>query len=278
MPRLDAVQAGDRHAGRPALEIRHRQAQQMAQHAGCEHRVHPVTGVDDEVLPHPAHRGVEGEEDRQAAGDDDERARALVHDDLVDDHLREERRPQADQHDRRRGDQDVAPDRAVLEDLRGEPAEAESALLRLEAGDLVLARLRRRGEDDGGLECGVEFVQGERARLVAAGLEVQHLLRVGAQEERGRCSSCAPHESESGERDRRDFLCVHGGFADPEPCGAKRLQQPYAVVRRRKLPEQQRFIEGKAGEPVQAGEKPDEMLPGDLRPLRRCRAAHPCPP
>ena len=56
-------------------------------------------------------------------------------DDLVDNDLREERRDQTDELDGKRCQQYVAPDRLVLEELFGEPAETEVFLLGGEAGD-----------------------------------------------------------------------------------------------------------------------------------------------
>jgi hypothetical protein len=52
----------------------------------------------------------------------DQRAVRLVDDHLVDDHLGEQRRRQADELDRQAGDQHVAPDALVLEEFGEEPA------------------------------------------------------------------------------------------------------------------------------------------------------------
>ena len=81
------------------LEVRQMQAQQVAEYFTAKHCVDSVPGVQDEILSKPAHRGVEEHEHGQADRDRDERALRLVHDHLIDDHLREERRGKADELD-----------------------------------------------------------------------------------------------------------------------------------------------------------------------------------
>jgi hypothetical protein len=57
----------------------------------------------------------------QRDAEDDQRAVALVDDHLVDDHLGEHRRRQADELDGQAGEQHVAPDALVLEQFGDEP-------------------------------------------------------------------------------------------------------------------------------------------------------------
>jgi hypothetical protein len=109
----------------PVLEVAHRQREQVLEHAGAEHGVHPIAGMQHEILPHPAHRRAERHDRGEGNADDDERVGRLVDDDLVDHHLGEERDGEGQHLDREGRGEDVAPDAPVLHELRHEPAEAE---------------------------------------------------------------------------------------------------------------------------------------------------------
>ena len=96
---LHRMHSRDQRAGGSVLEVRQMQAQEVTKYFTTEHCVDSVPGVQDEILSKPAHGGVEEHEHHQADGDRDERALRLVHDHLIDDHLREERRGKADELD-----------------------------------------------------------------------------------------------------------------------------------------------------------------------------------
>jgi hypothetical protein len=76
-------------------------------------------------LPQPTHACVEKHEHHETEGDSNERAFGLVDNDFVDNHLREERRRQADHLDEERCKQHIAPDTLMLEKFLPEPSEAE---------------------------------------------------------------------------------------------------------------------------------------------------------
>ena len=120
--------------------------------------------------------------------DHDQRALGLVHHDLVDDHLGEQRRGEADELDGERGEQHVAPDALVLEQLGDEPAEAEGLLFGCEAGDfLVFAGAGRflGDEDQLWFELGDGFFDGEGLGGLRVGPEVEELVAVGLEDEDG---------------------------------------------------------------------------------------------
>jgi hypothetical protein len=106
-------------------EIRHGKLEQMGEHPAAEHGVDPVAGMQHEILPHP------GEERREHDGQDHsdghryQRAFGLMHHDLVDHRLGEQRRGESHQLQGQGRGQHVPPDAPVLEDFRHEPAEAE---------------------------------------------------------------------------------------------------------------------------------------------------------
>jgi hypothetical protein len=122
---LDTAETGGNHPGRPRFEVTGRELQDVLEHRRAEHRIDPIAGVQDEVLPQPGEETRENDEDTHAGGNHNERALRLVHDNLVDDHLRKERRSERQELDEEGGDQHVPPDRLVLQELRYEPAEAE---------------------------------------------------------------------------------------------------------------------------------------------------------
>jgi hypothetical protein len=259
------------------LEVRHRQAQQVAQHIRGEHRVDPVPGVDHEILAKPCQGGVEDQEDREADTDDDQRAAGLVHHDLVDDHLREKRGGEADKLDRERCDEDIAPDRAMLEQLGDEPAEAKRLLLRRKAGHLVIARLWRSEQDGDAFEACVELGERLRLRYFAARIEVEDALRIPPDEQRRHDTITRATKTNRGKRQGAELRRARRRLAGLEAARAKRVEEDYAVIRRRKLSEDERRIEWKARKSMQARKYPHERLAGDLRRLQ-CRCAVHRPP
>ena len=185
---LDAVQAGDQGAGGAVLEVRQRQAQQVAEDLAAEHGIDAVAGVQDQVLAQPGHDAGEDHEQDQGDAEDDQGAVGLVDDDLVDDDLGEQRRGEGDELDGEAGEQDVAPDSLVLQEFGDEPAEAEGLLFSFEAGDFfVLAGTCRflGDEDQLRFELGDGFFDGEGFGGLGVGPEVEELVAVGFEDEDG---------------------------------------------------------------------------------------------
>jgi hypothetical protein len=246
---LDPVQPGDQHPRLAVLEVRHRQAQEVPEHRLPEHRVDAVPGMEDEILPHPGHDcGKEHEHDERRPHHP-ERALRLVHDDLVDHDLREKRRRERDELDRKRGREHVAPDALVLQELGDEPPEAES---RPGEGKVRIGglRLRPRDEEHLRLEAGFEFLERKLAGRVAAGFEKKNALRRSLDDERrpggrgfGRLSF-GLEERNAGERQRRQLARAYRFFAGLEFERLERAEDGGPVVGGRKLLQQQRGIEG----------------------------------
>ena len=130
-------------------------------------------------LTNPTQARSEGDEYGKRDADDEERARRVMDDHLVDYDLREDRGRERHRLDRERGEQDVAPDPPVLEDLGHEPAESEAAIL----GDrcLLAPEFRRGWHAMDHLACTAlcEISNGTHRRGFRPGLEAGDLLRVG---------------------------------------------------------------------------------------------------
>ena len=90
--RFNRLQSGNQRTCRAMLEIGHRQAQEVPEDVAAQDCVDSISRVQDKVLSQPGHAGRENHEDRQSNRYQRQRARGLVNDDLVDDHLREEGR------------------------------------------------------------------------------------------------------------------------------------------------------------------------------------------
>jgi hypothetical protein len=136
-------------------------------------------------LAKPGHHGVEHEEHAQTDGDRDQGALRVVNDDLVDDHLGEDRGREPDDLDGERCEQDVAPDRLVAGERGNEPAEAEGRSLLRRAGMRLLGPFVR-GQEHARLEERVEVGEQPGSRHVAAGLDVEQALAVLLEDERRR--------------------------------------------------------------------------------------------
>ena len=124
---LHAVQPCGDHAGGAVLEVTHRQLQKVVPDRCAEHGIDPIAGVKHQVLPHPGEEARENGEDDHRDADGDQRALRAVHDHLVDDGLRKERRGERDELQREGGEQHVAPHLLVLEQFGHEPTEAEGS-------------------------------------------------------------------------------------------------------------------------------------------------------
>ena len=107
------------------LKVARRQAEQVLEHLQAEHGVDAISRVQDQVLAYPGHGGGEGHEHRQADANHRQGIERVMDHDLVDDHLREQRRCQRHQLDGERGQEDIAEHLAVLQQLGNEPAKAE---------------------------------------------------------------------------------------------------------------------------------------------------------
>ena len=259
----------------------------MLEDARAEHGVDPVAGVQDEVLPHPAHGGAEQRDDHERDADDDQRVDRLVNDDLVDDDLREERGRQREQLDRRRREQHVAPDRLVLEQLGHEPAEAERRCRlgpRVGIGDR-LARQRKLHDEPG--EARGETFRRDRRRARATRLDQLQLgLGRTGDDRQPVCRGLRAFDRHAGEyhyagrADRRDPVrgrLARGGL-ESEPAGG--VEQRLEGVRRRELAQDERGVEGHALDLAHRGQREQHILfrqsdvahlPSPTAPLARRR-------
>jgi hypothetical protein len=92
-----------------------------------QHRIYPVAGVEDQVLPHPGKNGREDREQAHADGDDYQGALGTVHDHFVDHHLCEYGRTECQELNECGRYEDVAPDPAVFQQFWDKPSKAEGA-------------------------------------------------------------------------------------------------------------------------------------------------------
>jgi hypothetical protein len=257
------------------LEIPGRQADQVLEDARAEHGIHPVAGVQDEVLPHPAHRRAEQRHDDEGDADDDEGVDRLVDDHLVDHHLGEQGRGEREELDRRRRKQDVAPDALVLEQFRHEPAETEHRRAfrpRVGVGDRLAGA--RELDDQPGEPRGKVFRR-KRRRPGAAGLDHLELGLGGAGDNRQPvCGLPGPFGRHGGEHhharrpDRGET--VGRGFArrgfETEP--GRGVKQRLEGVRWRKLAQDERSVEGDPLDLAHRGQREQHVL------LRQSDVAH----
>ena len=260
--RLYALQARDQGAGGPGLEIARRQAQQVLERAHAEHRVDAVAGVQHQVLARVAQRRAEQHEDRERGQDDDQRARRMVHDDLVDDDLGAQRHRQRDRLQRERGRQHFAPDRLVAQQLGNEPAQAERPV-----GERALARARlwrRGGHHDLGRIAHREFEQRLLARpRLALGDERRPLVR-GEHQREPRARAFAPDRQHRQER-MPQIARRNGSLGHPQAERGGGVEQRGDRDGRRALLQHEARIERHALHPAQARKRPDEISRIDRR-------------
>ncbi len=124
---LQLAHPGDGVAHAARLEVAHGQLCEMAEQLGAELGVDPACGVGEQIGAQAPHQHLEGVDHQQAHSQHLERRVALVHQDLVDHDLEEQRRDQADELQEQRGDQHVAQQAPVLDQGRDEPADVEGA-------------------------------------------------------------------------------------------------------------------------------------------------------
>lgn len=202
----------------------------------------------------------------------------MAHHHLVDHDLREQRRGETDELDGERSDEHVAPDRAVLEQLGDEPAEAERPRLLLEALHRLFPRALVRDEDDRRLEELLEVVRKPSAGQLAARLDVQDALAVVLEDQTGDRVGGLIGAALGHRRAQKGYRRKRGRF-EPSPgeqrltcaeaVGAQRFEKQSAIVRRRKLLQQQRGVERQAMNAAQAADEPSE--------LRRTELSTECP-
>ena len=109
------------------LEIRERQAQQMAEQLRAKRDVDPVRRVREHVRAQPAEHGIEQRHDEQPEREQIERGETAVHEHLVDDDLEEQRGDEREQLQKERREQHFRKIAPVLKNKRREPGEVELA-------------------------------------------------------------------------------------------------------------------------------------------------------
>jgi len=109
------------------LEIGHRQREQVTEQPGAKLDVDAVGGVGKQIGAQDAEHGLEKRDRHQRDGQHVERAQGAMHQHLVDHHLEEQRRDQAEELQEEGSDQHLAQQAAIFVDRRDEPADAEPA-------------------------------------------------------------------------------------------------------------------------------------------------------
>ena len=116
-----------RVADAPRLEIGHRQGQQVMKQARAKFDVDAVGGMREQICPqHPQHR-FKNRNRHQADSQHVEGAQGAMDQNLVDDHLEEQRRDQAKQLQKERCDQHLAQQMPVFANGPHEPSDVETA-------------------------------------------------------------------------------------------------------------------------------------------------------
>jgi hypothetical protein len=267
---LHGVHPGDQHAGRALLEVRQREAQQVAEDLAAQHRVHAVAGVQDQVLPQPAHARVEEHEHHQTQADRDQRALRLIDDHLVQDHLRSQGRGETDELDEERSQQHVAPDLFVLEELGGEPAEAEAP-----GSHLPGIRIGRLGalvpqQDELRLEAGGELAQRRDLRSLGASDEIEQPLAIALHEQRWPGRVALEH-AHAGKAHVLQTARLGRVLACLEAKGAGGFDELRTRVRRREALLKEFRIEGNAADLAKAADQPEKIARGYACRVHRAR-------
>jgi len=186
------MQPGHQHSSGAMLKIMQRQAQEVAKDAAAEDRIDAVARVDQQILAQPAEACREQECNREAHPNHRERAHGVMHDHLVDDHLRQYRRRKAENLQRRGNDQDIAPDVLVPQKRRQKPLQPE--LLGLGAEIRILGTFSGAlDQQHVGFEELLEVRGGDRVRNVAARFQIKQAVGIGPQDQCGfgRSGSCS---------------------------------------------------------------------------------------
>src|SRR3569623_456755 len=97
----------------------------MIEYCCAQHGIHAVTGVQNEILAHPAEERGKQHKHCQSGADLDQRALGAVRHDLIDDGLGEQWSPKRKQLDDEGGEQHITPHALVLQQLRDEPVETK---------------------------------------------------------------------------------------------------------------------------------------------------------
>jgi len=260
---LHAMQPRDDDAGRSLLEVAQRQAQHMTEHLTAEHGVDAVPGVNHQVLAQPGHHGREHHEHHERESDHRQRAVRLMHDHLVDDRLCEQRRRERHELNRQRGEQDIAEDALVLDQLGDEPAEAEvpascgirgAAIVRTAA--LLLGPLQC---EQHRLKLTLELGDGHGLAGLRSCSEQQDALAVRLQDQRG------PELRVAAERYGGQAVSAHAAARQPllTQMKAERLRrfpQTAEAVGRRVVLQNQSSIERHPEQLTQAAQHPQELI------------------
>jgi len=131
---LQLAHAGDRVADAARLEVRERQAHQVAEQARAEFDVDAAGGVAEDVGAQRGEHALEDDHDEQADDEHVECGQAVMHQHLVHHDLEEQRAHQREELQEQRDDQHFAEQLAVLDQAGDEPAEVEFGNLAGQAG------------------------------------------------------------------------------------------------------------------------------------------------
>ena len=255
----------------PVLEVARGQFEQMLEHGRSQHRVDPVAGVQHQVLAYPGEQHGEHHEHGQADADHDERALGVVHHDLVDHHLGEQRCCQGQQLDHEGCDQHVAPDVPVFQEFRDEPAKAEAPGCRRHgirigerfgAGAELQHLARELGIEVGARDlagCGICWAEQHDAGGVYGDEEGQSCVRLSLRRVRRGRRRRRKHQTR--QRQCGELAGFTGAHTRPKAHRACRLQEGCPRIRRRKALQQQARIEGDAMHLAHRPQGPHEVGP-----------------
>ena len=118
----------------PRFKIRQRQRQDMSKELRAQLHIDPIRRMREEICAKTAERRIEYRQSHHPDREDMEGGEALMDQDLVDDHLCEQRRQQRKQLQEERSDQDLPEKLAVLDNGRNEPSEIEFQILQAQIG------------------------------------------------------------------------------------------------------------------------------------------------
>jgi hypothetical protein len=121
--------------GRPGLEIGDRQAQKMCEQALPKLDIDPIGGVGKRIDAQVLKRDVEHADHNEPAAEHEQGLVATMGEDLIDDHLEEQRRREAEDRYEQRRRQNMTERTAITPDGRQKPAEAEQARIGAGAAD-----------------------------------------------------------------------------------------------------------------------------------------------
>lgn len=190
----------------------------------------------------------------------------MVHHHLVDHHLREDRRGEARKLDRERGEQHLAPDALVAQQLGHEPLEAEGLGIRSRGVGIVGGCGVAPQEQHHWIEGFVKFCKEQGLRLAARGLEQHQLRAVAARQDRrdqaSRVSFALAPERNTRERRRLEIERRRFAAAGMKTERAQRGEELFLRIRGRELAEEQLGIKRHAVQCAELAQYPDEIAAG----------------